>query len=78
MLDPDLFSDYSSPVASIIQSYEICVHCYADVTQLYHAFEPGKNEKVVLHKLEMYIEKLRSWMRKNKLKLNDFFFFFFF
>ena len=40
VLGPDLFSDYSSPVASIIQSSEICVHCYADDTQLYHGFEP--------------------------------------
>ena len=71
MHGPDLFSDYSSPVASIIQSSEICVHCYADDTQLYHAFEPGKNEEVVLHKLKTCIGKLRSWMRKHKLKLND-------
>ena len=71
VLGPDLFSDYSSPVASIIQSSKISVHCYADDTQLYHTFEPGKNEEVVLHKLETCIEKLRSWMRKNKLKLND-------
>ena len=70
VLGPDFFH-YSSPVASIIQSSEISVHCYADDTQLYHAFEPGKNEEVVLHKLETCIGKLRSWMRKNKLKLND-------
>ena len=71
VIGPDLISDYSSPVASIAQSFEICVHCYTDDTQLYHAFEPGKNEEVVLHKLETCIRKLRSWMRKNKLKLND-------
>ena len=60
VLGPDLFSDYSSPVASIIQSSKISVHCYTDDTQLYHAFEPGKNEEVVLHKLETCIEKTQE------------------
>ena len=30
VLGPDLFTDYSSPVASLIRSFNISVHCYAD------------------------------------------------
>ena len=30
VLGPDLFSDYSSPVASFIHSHGISVHCYAN------------------------------------------------
>ena len=64
VLGPDLFSDFSSPVASIIQSFEIYVHYYADDTQLYHAFEPEKNEEAVLHKLETCIGEQRGSLMK--------------
>ena len=32
VLGPGLFTDYSSPVVSIIKSFDISVHCYADDT----------------------------------------------
>ena len=70
VLGPGLFSDYSSPVASIIQSHGVPVNCYADDTQLYAAFHPNE-EAVVLDKLEKCIATLRIWMNKNRLKLND-------
>ena len=41
VLGPALFSHYSSPVASLIRSFEITAHCYADDTQLYVLFTPG-------------------------------------
>ena len=71
VLGPDLFTDYSSPVASLIRSFNISVHCYADDTQLYCPFKPGKNELEVRDRLERCIEALRTWMHINKLKLND-------
>ena len=71
VLGPDLFSDYSSPVASIIRSHGISVHCYADDTQLYITFKPGLTEHEALCKLESCIAELRVWMNKNRLKLND-------
>ena len=71
VLGPDLFTDYSSPVASLIRSFNISVHCYADDTQLYCPFKPGKNELEVRDRLERCIEALRTWMHINKLQLND-------
>ena len=47
------------------------MHGYADDTQLYAAFQPGRDETLVRDKLVSCIEKVRSWMRLNKLKLND-------
>ena len=71
VLGPDLFTDYSSPVAFLIRSFNISVHCYADDTQLYCPFKPGKNELEVHDRLERCIEALRTWTHINKLKLND-------
>ena len=56
---------------SIIKSFDISVHCYADDTQLYAHFIPGENESEVLARMERCIDKLRKWMHQNKLKLND-------
>ena len=60
VLGPDLFTDYSSPVASLIRSFNISVHCYTDDTQLYCPFKPGKNELEVCDRLERCIEALRT------------------
>ena len=62
VLDPDLFTDYSSPVASLIRSFSVSVHCYADDIQLYCPFTPGIGEFEVLSRLERCIEALRNWM----------------
>ena len=71
VLGPDFFSDYSSPISSIIRAHGISVHCYAYDTQLYASFFPGQTETVVMVKLEQCIGELRKWMNSNKLKLND-------
>ena len=71
VLGPDLFTDYSSPVASLIRSFRMSVHCYADDTQLYCPFTPGIDEFEVLSRLERCIEALHNWMHTNMLKLND-------
>ena len=71
VLGPSFFSDYIAPLAAIIQSSGVCMHGYADDTQLYLSFTPGLNEAAQLQKLEDCIEGVRVWMRKNKLKLND-------
>ena len=49
---PGLFTDYSSPVVSIIKSFDISVHCDADYMQLNAHFIPGENESEVLARME--------------------------
>ena len=71
VLGPDLFSDYSSPITSLIRSFNISVHCYADDTQLYCSFKPDVDEYDVLTRMEQCMDELRHWMNVNKLKLND-------
>ena len=71
VLGPALFSDYVSPVVSLIQSFGINAHCYADDTQLYVSFTPGVDEVEVRNRLESCISMLKAWMNKNRLKLND-------
>ena len=60
-----------STVASLICSFNITAHCYADDTQLYVPFTPGIDEEEVCNKLEDCINALHVWMNKNRLKLND-------
>ena len=60
-----------SPVASLIHSFHITAHCYADDTQLYVPFTPGIDEEEVRNRLEYCIDALRVWMNKNRLKLNE-------
>ena len=71
VLGPDFFSDYSSPISSIIRSQGISVHCYAGDTQLFAMFRPGQTETAVLEKMEQCIVELRERMDSNKLKIND-------
>ena len=70
VLGPGLFSDYSSPVASLVRLHDISVHCYADDTQLYVSFNLNE-EAAVLNRLEQCVSDLRVWMNANRLKLND-------
>ena len=71
VLGPALFSDYSSPVASLIHSFNIIAHCYADDTELYVPFAPGIEEEEVHNKLEDCIDALCVCMNKNRLKSNN-------
>ena len=71
VLGPELFKDYITPLASIIESHDVHFHGYADDTQLYVTFKPGQDEDSALDKLERCITDVRRWMASNWLKLND-------
>ena len=48
-------------------------HCYADDTQLYLSFKPynGASQTATMNAMEGCIEKIREWMIKDKLMIND-------
>jgi hypothetical protein len=70
VMGPFDFIVYTSPSYAIAQKHSISIHQYADDTQLYVAFDLDKQEEAVA-KMEACVCDIRTWMRKNKLKLND-------
>ena len=71
VLGPKLFCIYSGPLGNIAHMHGLEVHLYADDTQLYLFFSIGSDLYEPVHKVEACIEDISSWMRNNKLKLND-------
>ena len=72
VLGPELFSDYASPLSSLIQSFDVLFHGHADDTQLYITFAPGPEEAIALDKImQRCIAAVKAWMAQNHLKLND-------
>ena len=71
VLGPELFKDYASPLASLIQSFDVLFHGYADDTQMYITFAPGPDEAIALDKMQRCIAAVKAWMAQNYLKLND-------
>lgn len=49
------------------------VHCYADDTQLYLAFQPDDTaaQESAVASMEACIQDIRNWMTKDSLKIND-------
>ena len=71
VLGPKFFCVYSGPIGSIAHKHGLEVHLYADDTQLYIFFSIKSDISSPVQKVEACISEIRSWMRKNKLKLND-------
>lgn len=73
VLGPIFFTIYASPVIEIARHHNLNVHTYADDTQLYLSFDVNKpkEEDLARQRIENCISDIRSWMTKNKLKLND-------
>ena len=71
-LGPLLFVLYTSELFKIIDQYLPNAHSYADDTQLYVAFKPSSDlsQNAAVAAMESCITAIRSWMAKNKLKLN--------
>ena len=70
VLGPLEFCIYTIPIGAILRHYKINYQIYADDTQLYCTFELESFDQV-FSSIRTCISDIRSWMIKNKLKIND-------
>ena len=70
ILGPILFVLYLSELDKIARLFGLKVHCFADDTQLYIAFE-ALDIIPTVETIEMCLESIKRWMTKMFLKLNE-------
>ena len=61
VLGPELLKDYITPLSSIIESYDVSFHRYADNTQLVVSFKPGQDEDTTMDMCHIEHIYLRIW-----------------
>ena len=72
-LGPMLFNIYMSGIFDIVQKRLPDVHCYADDSQLYLAFDPNceTSQDEAVKAMERCLLDIKMWAKSNCLKLND-------
>ena len=71
VLGPKIYTMFSKPVGEICRRHNISYHCYADDTQIYFTIKGANHWDDCSKKLEDCISEIRSWMKRNMLKLNE-------
>ena len=69
VIGPVLFTLYTTPLSTIIDTFDINHHLYADDTQIYMPLLVS-NAKESLEKLQHCLMGVSAWMTGSKLKLN--------
>ena len=67
MLGPVPFTSYTTPLSTIISSFDINHNLYADDTQIYMSLSIS-NAKESLEKLQHCLMGVSAWMTRSKLK----------
>ncbi len=73
VLGPILFTIYTAPLGEIIEESGLKRQIFADDTGIYHSISPtdSKAQEDTLGKIENGIAKIKDFLIKNKLKIND-------
>ena len=69
VLGPVLFALYTTPLSSLISSYALDHHLYADDTQLFTCFTPS-NSLDSISSIETAFNSISDWMTHNFLAIN--------
>ena len=70
VLGPILFVLYSQPISDIVTHHGISHHCFSDDNQLYLSDDISLIPSIV-HRTQLCITDIKSWMTYNKLQLNN-------
>jgi len=72
-LGPLLFIIYSYKLFKVFRDQLTEAHCYASDTQLYMSFKlhSSASQTAAINPMECCIEKIREWMIRDKLMIND-------
>jgi len=69
-LGPIEFCIYTLPLGAILRFHKINYHIYADDSTLYCSFQLDSPDEAI-ESMNDCLRDIRSWMIKNKLKIND-------